>query len=47
MLIQSLTNNLARTEAFCTGIEKTRLSSYGLEAYGTFAAHLIEALPGT
>jgi len=33
---QSLTHNLARTEALCRSSEKARIGSHGLEAYGSF-----------
>ena len=33
---QSLTHNLARTEALCRSREKARIGVHGLEAYGTF-----------
>jgi hypothetical protein len=41
-MIQSLTDNQARTEAISSGIEKKRFSAHGIEAYGTLMAHLLE-----
>ena len=37
---QYFADNQARTEALCSGIEKTRVSAYGIEWYGTLMAHL-------
>ena len=36
---QRLADSQARTEALCTGIEKTRVSAHGIEWYGTLMAH--------
>jgi hypothetical protein len=37
---ESLADNKARTEALYGGIERKRVSAYGIEAYGTLMAHL-------
>jgi hypothetical protein len=40
------TDNQARTEAVYSGIEKKRVSAYGIEWYGTLMARLAEACRG-
>jgi hypothetical protein len=43
-MIQSLTDNQARTEAISSGIEKKRFSAHRIEVHGTLTAHLVRSL---